>query len=72
VGERRGWGQREQWTHFDGYQVLADRSLCALVGGDVRFGGVFDVCSISRDDTRDAVVSRFAVVRRERMGCARA
>jgi hypothetical protein len=67
VGARRGWGQQEYWTHLDGYQVLRDGKLRALVGGDVRFGGLYDVCSIARDDEREGVVARFAVVRRERM-----
>jgi hypothetical protein len=67
VGARRGWGRQEYWTHFDGYQVLRDGKLRALVGGDVRFGGIYDVCSIARDDEREGVVARFAVVRRERM-----
>jgi hypothetical protein len=67
VGGRRGWGQQERWTHFDGYQVLREGRLRALVGGDVRFGGLYDVCSIARDDEREGVVARFAVVRRERM-----
>jgi len=39
----------------------------ASLGGDVRFGGVYDVCSIARDDEREGLVARFAVVRRERM-----
>jgi hypothetical protein len=68
LGEERGWGKQEQWTHFDGYQVLTGGRIRALVGGDVRFGGVFDLCSISRMDRREGVVARFAVVRRERLG----
>jgi hypothetical protein len=68
LGEERGWGRQEQWTHFDGYQVLTGGRIRALVGGDVRFGGVFDLCSISRIDRREGVVARFAVVRRERLG----
>jgi hypothetical protein len=68
LGEERGWGRQEQWTHFDGYQVLTGGRIRALVGGDVRFGGVFDLCSISRVDRREGVVARFAVVRRERLG----
>jgi hypothetical protein len=67
VGTRRSWGRQEYWTHFDGYQVLRDGKLRALVGGDARFGGLYDVCSIARDDEREGVVARFAVVRRERM-----
>ena len=67
VGARLGWGQQPYWTHFDGYQLLRDGKLRALVGGDVRFGGLYDVCSIARDDAREGVVARFAIVRRERM-----
>lgn len=66
VGRDRGWGQREQWTHFDGYQVMRGNRLRALVGGDRRFGGLLDLVSISPDDQRESVVARFAVVRRER------
>jgi len=67
VGARLGWGQQPYWTHFDGYQLLRDGKLRALVGGDARFGGLYDVCSIARDDAREGVVTRFAIVRRERM-----
>jgi hypothetical protein len=66
VGRDRGWGQREQWTHFDGYQVMQGSRLRALVGGDVRYGGLLDLVSISPDDQREGVATRFAVVRRER------
>lgn len=61
-----GWGKRNLWTHFDGYQLWKGNRLRALVGGDVRFGGRYDLCSISLADKRDNVTARFAVVRRER------
>lgn len=61
------WGHRELWTHFDGYQVWKQGKLRALVGGDVRFGGPYDLCSLSRTDERDKVLVRLAVVRRERL-----
>jgi hypothetical protein len=67
LGRDRGWGQWHHWTHFDGYQVVRDNRLRALVGGDGRFGGVADVVSISRTDAHDRVYARFAVVRRARM-----
>jgi hypothetical protein len=67
VGRARDWGKRELWTHFDGYQVLRTGRLRSLVGGDVRYGGRYDLVSIARDDERDKVITRFAVVRRERM-----
>jgi hypothetical protein len=67
VGARHGWGRQQHWTHFDGYQLLADGALRALVGGDARFGGLLDACSIARDDEREGVVARFAVVHRDRM-----
>jgi hypothetical protein len=41
--------------------------LRALAGGDGRFGGVYDLVSISPSDSRDGVYARFAVVRRARM-----
>ncbi len=67
LGLERGWGQRRLWTHFDGYQVLEGGRLRALVGGDVRYGGVYDLCSIDRVDEREGVVVRFAVVQRQRL-----
>jgi hypothetical protein len=48
--------------------VLKGGKIRALVGGDVRFGGIFDLCSINRVDEREGVIARFAVVRRERLG----
>jgi hypothetical protein len=68
VGRGRGWGAREEWTHFDGYQVMTGGRLRALVGGNGRFGGLFDLCSLSRDDARENTLVRLAVVRRERLG----
>jgi hypothetical protein len=67
VGPSRGWGTREEWTHFDGYQVRARGRLLALVGGNARFGGIADLCGISPSDARHNTVARFAVVRRERL-----
>jgi hypothetical protein len=66
LGRDRGWGRQQQWTHFDGYQVLKNGTLRALVGGDVRYGGLADLVSIATTDQRDSVVARFAVVRRAR------
>ncbi len=63
VGRERGWGNREQWTHYDGYQVASGGHLRALVGGNARYGGLLDLCSISRDDGRENTVARFAVIR---------
>jgi len=72
LAETRGWGRQKSWTHFDGFQIWKGGRLRALVGGDARFGGKYDLCSISRADERDGVVARFAVVRRKRfqVGCA--
>ncbi|HEU4340685.1 MAG TPA: hypothetical protein VFU31_03865 [Candidatus Binatia bacterium] len=66
-GRERGFGKWSHWTHFDGYQVMAGNRLRALVGGDGRFGGLYDLVSISPSDARDGVYARFAVVRRSRM-----
>ncbi len=67
LGEAEGWGRQPFWTHFDGYLVMADGRLRALAGGDVRFGGLYDLLGLSRDYDSDRVVARFSVVRRERM-----
>jgi hypothetical protein len=67
VGPSRGWGKRQEWTHFDGYQVRTNGRLLALVGGNARYGGLADLCGISPSDARDNTVARFAVVRRERL-----
>lgn len=65
-GRDRGWGERQQWTHFDGYQVLRSGELRGLAGGDVRYGGLNDLLSLGLADQRASVVARFAVVRRAR------
>jgi hypothetical protein len=68
LGGIRRWGRQEGlWTHFDGYQVLKSGVLRALVGGDARFGGIFDLCSIGNGDEREGVILRLAVVRRKRL-----
>ena len=66
-GRDRGFGKWSHWTHFDGYQVMSGNRLRALVGGDGRFGGLSDLVSISPNDAREGVYTRFAVVRRARM-----
>jgi hypothetical protein len=68
AGSDRGWGRKEGlWTHFDGYQVGREGTLLALVGGDPRFGGIYDICSLGRDHGREGVVARLAIVRRRRL-----
>jgi hypothetical protein len=67
LGEPEGWGRQPLWTHFDGYLVMANGVLRALAGGDVRYGGLYNLVGIGRDYDSDRVVVRFAVVRRERM-----
>ena len=66
-GRDRGFGKWPHWTHFDGYQVMGGNRLRALVGGDGRFGELYDLVSISPSDAREGVYARFAVVRRARM-----
>jgi hypothetical protein len=48
--------------------VMKGGRLRALVGGNARFGGLADLCSISPADARENTVARFAVVRRDRLG----
>jgi hypothetical protein len=63
----RGWGQRQMWTHFDGYRVREDGKLQALAGGDERFGGAHNVLGFSPEYTNEKVLARFAIVQRKRM-----
>jgi hypothetical protein len=65
-GRERAFGKWPHWTHFDGYQVMGGNRLRALAGGDGRFGGLYDLVSISPSDAREGVYARFAVVRRAR------
>jgi len=67
VGTQMGWGRRPFWTHFDGYLVREKGKLGALVGGDVRFGGLYDLTGVSREYESDQIIARFAVVQRKRM-----
>lgn len=67
VGMNRDWGNQEIWTHFDGYMLTADGKMRALAGGDVRFGGIYDMVGISRNYEADRIIVRFAVVQRLRM-----
>jgi hypothetical protein len=70
LGEAEGWGRKPFWTHFDGYLIRTVDGrlrLQALAGGDVRYGGLYDLLGVGRDDDSDRLVARFAVVQRERM-----
>ena len=63
-------GRRPFWTRFDGYLIRTDEGrlrLLALAGGDVRFGGLYDLLGVGREYDSDRLVARFAVVHRERM-----
>jgi len=66
LGRDRGWGQQQQWTHFDGFRVFNNGKLRALVGGSARYGGLSDLISIATNDEREEVIARFAVIRRAR------
>jgi hypothetical protein len=67
VGETGGWGRQPFWTHLDGYLVQPNGRLRALAGGDVRYGGLYELLAVGRDYDSDRLLVRFAVVRRERM-----
>jgi hypothetical protein len=67
LGLERGWGQQQIWTHFDGYLVMMDGSLLPLAGGDVRYGGIYDLLGVSRNYDSERIIVRFAVVQRRRM-----
>lgn len=67
IGQDRGWGQQKIWTHFDGYMIMADSSRRALAGGDVRYGGIYDLLGLSSDYDSERIIVRFAVVQRRRL-----
>ena len=70
LGEAEGWGRKPFWTHFDGYLIRfhdGQLRLQALAGGDVRYGGLYDILGVGRDLDSDRLLARFAVVHRERM-----
>ncbi len=66
IGNLRGWGNQPQWTHLDGF-MRQNRRWLALAGGDVRFGGVFDLVGLGRDNDIENLTLRFAIVQRRRM-----
>lgn len=66
AGLERGWGTQPQWTHFDGYMHM-DGKFLALAGGDVRFGGIYDIVGLGRDNDTAALMARLAVVQRRRL-----
>jgi len=70
LGEKESWGRQPCWIHFDGYlirTVAGQVRLQALVGGDARYGGLYDLLGVGRDYDSDRLIARFAVVHRERM-----
>jgi len=70
LGEVEGWGRQPFWTHFDGYlirTVSGHVRLQALAGGDVRYGGLYELLAVGREYDSDRLLARFAVVQRERM-----
>ena len=62
-----GWGEKEIWTHYDGYRVLEGGNFQALAGGDKRFGGTHDIVSFGLGYANSRIFTRFAVVQRRRM-----
>ena len=70
LGDAEGWGRQPFWTHFDGYlikTVAGQVRLQALAGGDVRFGGLYDLLAFGREYDSDRLLARFAVVQRAHM-----
>ena len=67
LGDRRGWGRNEIWTHLDGYVATRERKLLGLVGGDARYGGVRDLVGVGVRYESDRLLTRFAIVDRRRL-----
>jgi len=66
IGRGRGWGRQPIWTHLDGHMITPDRRFLALAGGDVRYGGIYDLVGVGREYDAERLVVRFAVVMRRR------
>ena len=66
VGRERNWGTQPRWTHMDGF-MLQNRKWLALAGGDTRFGGVFDLVGLGRENDLENLTLRLAVVQRRRL-----
>lgn len=66
IGVKRNWGTQPQWTHMDGF-MLQNRKWLALAGGDTRFGGVYDLVGLGRENDLENLTTRFAVVQRRRL-----
>jgi hypothetical protein len=47
--------------------IMADGKQQALVGGDIRFGGIYDLLGVPLKYTSERLIARFAVVLRKRM-----
>ncbi len=66
VGVKRNWGTQPRWTHMDGF-MLQNRKWLALAGGDERFGGVYDLVGLGRENDLENLTLRFAVLQRRRL-----
>lgn len=67
IGKQEGWGNQKIWTHFDGYMLMEGAKRKALAGGDVRYGGIYDLLGINNSYSSERIVVRFAVVQRKRL-----
>ena len=67
IGHKQGWGTQPFWTHLDGWMVLPRHKFLALAGGDVRFGGIYDLVGVGAHYDSDHIFARLAVVLRRRM-----
>lgn len=67
IGKQEGWGNQKIWTHFDGYMLMEGAKRKALAGGDVRYGGIYDLLGINNIYSSERIVARFAVVQRKRL-----
>lgn len=47
--------------------IMMDGKQQALAGGDIRFGGIYDLLGIPANDRSERLLARFAVVQRKRM-----
>ena len=47
--------------------IMANTDRRALAGGDIRYGGIYDLLGISNSYDSERIIARFAVVQRQRL-----
>ncbi|PIZ94524.1 MAG: hypothetical protein COX81_03415 [Candidatus Magasanikbacteria bacterium CG_4_10_14_0_2_um_filter_37_12] len=65
MAQTKNYGQKDLWTHFDGYVIREDGERSGLVGGDREDGGAADVGYDWRDNRSDVIAVRLVLQRKQ-------